>query len=138
MPKLKHPVNLFFLLTACLLAGCQGNPLPDGMDESTVLSAGKDVLLLVVDGAYQDVYDLFRADVADSITVDDIRNLALRQLDGAGVYKQIDSSMVTGQSSGGENYGVAVLYCEFSKDTVLFRAAFDTTMELIGIDIKKQ
>ena len=49
----------------------------------------------------------------------------------------IDSGMATGQSSGGEEYGVAVLYCSYSKKNVLFRLAFDTNYELIGLEIRK-
>ena len=46
--------------------------------------------------------------------------------------------MTTGQSSDGEEYGVAVLYCSFSKDEVLFRLAFDPNYALIGLEIRKQ
>ena len=52
--------------------------------------------------------------------------------------KQIESSMATGQSSNGEEYGVAVLYCTFSKDKALFRLAFDPDMALIGLEINRQ
>ena len=79
----------------------------------------------------------FRADVRETLTTEDIQSLALNQLDGAGVYKQIEKSMTTGQSSDGEDYGVAVLYCEFSEKDVLFRLAFDPDMALIGMDIQQ-
>ena len=79
-----------------------------------------------------------REDVAAGTSVEDIQNLVIQQTDGAGVYKQINSSMVTGQSSSGENYGIAVFYCDYSKKNVLFRLAFDTNYELIGMEIKKQ
>ena len=46
--------------------------------------------------------------------------------------------MVTGQSSDGEDYGVAVLYCRFAKERVLFRLAFDPDLALIGLEIRKQ
>lgn len=45
--------------------------------------------------------------------------------------------MTTGQSSDGEYYGVAVLYCEFSEKDILFRLAFDADMALIGMDIQQ-
>ena len=73
----------------------------------------------------------------ETLTTEDIQSLALNQLDGAGVYKQIEKSMTTGQSSDGEDYGVAVLYCEFSEKDVLFRLAFDPDMALIGMDIQQ-
>lgn len=121
-----------------LLAGCQGKPLPEGMDEDVLLQKGQEVLLELVEGGYEEVYSRLREDVAAGTSAEDIQSLALRQLDGAGVYKQIESRMTTGQSSNGERYGVAVLYCQFSKDDVLVRLAFDPQMDLIGLEIKKQ
>ena len=125
------------LLSLVLLPGCQGKALPEGMSEDALLEAGKDVMLLVVQGDYQSVLETFRSDVQETLTVEDIQTLALRQLDGAGVYKQIEKSMTTGQSSDGEHYGVAVLYCEFSEKDILFRLAFDADMALIGMDIQQ-
>ena len=112
------------LLCLALLAGCQGKALPEGMDRDALLEAGKDVMLLVVQGEYETVLGLFRPDIRETISVEDIQSLALRQLDGAGVYKQIEES------------GIAVLYCEFSEKDVLFRLAFDVDMTLMGIDIQ--
>ena len=113
--------GLFLIIL--LLAGCQGKPLPAGMDEDALLERGQEVLL---------------EDVAAGTSAEDIQSLVLRQLDGAGVYKQIESRMTTGQSSNGEHYGVAVMYCQFSKDDVLVRLAFDPQMALIGLEVKKQ
>ena len=95
-------------LTALLLAGCQGRPLPSGMDEAALLDAGRDVMLQLVAGEYDAVYAALRSDVAEGTSAEAIGELVLRQLEGAGTYKQIDSSMVTGQTSDGESYGVAV------------------------------
>lgn len=125
------------LLSLALLAGCQGGDLPAGMSEEALLEAGKDVMLLVVQGEYEAVQETFRADVGETLTAQDIQDLALRQLDGAGVYKQIEKAMTTGQSSDGEHYGVAVLYCEFAEKDILFRLAFDGNMSLIGMDIRQ-
>ncbi len=139
MPKRAVKNALAMLLAfSLLLTGCQGNALPDGMDGDALLSAGREVMLLIVEGKYGTVWERLRSDVAETVSEQDIQELALRQLDGAGVYKQIESSMTTGQSSEGEEYGVAVLYCEFSKKSVLFRLAFDADLFLIGMDIKKQ
>ena len=101
------------------------------------MGMGQEALLLRAGGDYEGVFGLLREDVAEALTAEDIRDLALRQLDGAGVYKQIESRMATGQSSDGEDYGVAVFYCEYSKKNVLFRLAFDTSYELIGLEVRK-
>lgn len=129
---------LLAVLVMLLLAACQGKPLPGGMEEDALLDAGQEALLLLAGGDYGGVYGLLREDVAEALTAEDIRDLALRQLDGAGVYKQIESRMATGQSSDGEDYGVAVFYCEYSKKDVLVRLAFDPDYALIGLEIKKQ
>ena len=107
------------------------------MEEDRLLSAGREVLAALVSGDYETVCGMLRPDVAAEVSEEELRSLMLRQLDGAGVYKQIESSMVTGQSSDGEDYGVAVVYCKYSKKNVLFRLAFDTSYELIGLEVRK-
>lgn len=129
---------LLAVLVMLLLAACQGKPLPGGMEETALLDAGQEALLMLAGGDYEGVFGLLREDVAEALTAEDIRDLALRQLDGAGVYKQIESSMVTGQSSDGEDYGVAVLYCEFDRKDAVFRLAFDPDYALIGLEVKQQ
>lgn len=125
------------LLVLLLLTGCQGKPLPSGMDGETLLQHGREVVILLTAGDYEAVREQLREDVAAGVTAEDIRSLVLRQADGAGVYKEISSSMVTGQSSDGESYGVAVFYCKYEKKNVLFRLAFDARYELIGMEVTR-
>ena len=125
------------VMALLLLAGCQGSPLPGGMEEEALLEAGRDVVLLLVGGDYEAVHAALRPDVAETVAVEDIQSLVLQQTDGAGVYKQIESSMVTGQSSDGEDHGVGVYYCQYARKKILFRVAFDTGMQLIGLEVKK-
>ena len=126
------------LVIILLLSGCQGKPLPSGMEEEELLRHGREVVGLLAGGDYETVYGLMREDVAAGTSVEGIQNLVIQQTDGAGTYKQIDSTMTTGQSSNGEWYGVAVFYCDYSKKDVLFRLAFDADYALIGMEIKKQ
>ena len=123
---------------ALLLTACRGAPLPEGMEEDRLLSAGREVLAALVSGDYETVCGMLRPDMAAEVSEEELRSLMMRQLDGAGVYKQIESRMATGQSSDGEDYGVAVFYCEYSKKDVLVRLAFDPDYALIGLEIKKQ
>lgn len=125
------------VLLVLLLCGCQGKPLPEGMDEETLLKNGREVTILLAGGDYEAVRERMREDVAADVTAEDIQALVLKQTDGAGTYKQIDSFMATGQSSDGESYGVAVFYCNYSKKNVMFRLAFDANYELIGMEVKK-
>lgn len=131
-----YMAGLFIALL--LLTGCRGEALPAGMEEEALLSAGSEVALAVVSGEYEAVWESFRQDVRDGISAGDIQRLALEQLDGAGVYREIEKSMTTGQTVQGEHVGIAVLYCAFSRDDVLFRVSFDSEMQLVGISIRKQ
>lgn len=121
-----------------LLCGCQGKPLPGGMEEEVLLSHGREAAAMLAAGQFDEVYGILREDVALSTSAEEIRSMVLQQTDGAGVYQQIDSAMVTGQSSQGEDYGVAVIYCDYSKKNVLFRLAFDVDYQLIGMQVKEQ
>lgn len=125
-------------MLALVLCGCQGKPLPGDMDEETLLSRGREVVAMLAAGDCGAVRDLMREDVAAGVTEEDIQTLVLEQTSGAGAYKEISGAMATGQSSDGESYGVAVFYCKYAKRNVLFRLAFDTNYELIGIEIKMQ
>lgn len=125
------------VLTLFLLCGCRGNPLPVGMDEETLQKHGREAAVLLASGDYEEVLGRMREDVAAGVTVEEIQKLVIQQTGGAGVYKEIDSAMATGQSSDGETYGVAVIYCKYSKKNVLFRLAFDTDYGLIGLEVRK-
>ena len=134
----KRVLSLAVLALVLLLCGCQGKPLPEGMEEETLLSQGREVVALLVRGDYGAVLDLMREDVAAGVKEEDIQTLVLNQTGSAGAYKEISDAMATGQSSDGESYGVAVFYCKYEKKKVLFRLAFDSDYALIGMEIKKQ
>ena len=124
------------VLLVLLLCGCQGRPLPEGMNEETLLQNGREIVALLASGSYEEVHGMMREDVAAEVTAERIQQLVLKQTDGAGTYKQIESWMATGQSSNGERYGVAVFYCNYSKKNGMFRLAFDTSYELIGMEVR--
>jgi len=135
MRKMKWMVAFLLL---CVLTGCAGKTLPEGMTEEKLLAAGREVLLLAVEGEYESVHALLREDVREGVTADQIRELLLSQTEDAGDYKQIEDSMTTAQTAQGETFGVAVLYCEYSEDDVLFRISFDREMQFIGLAVQKQ
>lgn len=126
------------LLAALVVTGCGGTSLPQGMTEEALIDAGREILLLAVDGDYEAVRERLREDVRETVTAEEIRSVVLTNVDGAGVYKQIESYMTTGQEANGERLGIAVLYCEYAKDDVLFRIAFDEDMCLVGLSVAKQ
>ena len=121
-----------------MVTACSDNQLPDGMNEDELFHAGKDVMLLLVNGEYEAVHAMLREDQRAVITVDAIRDAVLDQLEDAGEYKQINDHMATGQVIAGERYGVSVLYCDFAEEDVLFRISFDAQMRLVGFALKQQ
>lgn len=123
-----------------LLSGCKvsGNPLPEGMEEETVLSEGREVVALLNGEGWQEVYDLLRDDAKETSSPEGIQSYMEERLDKAGAYKSEDEAMATGQKlkDTGEEYGTAVLYCKHEKKSVIYRIAYSTDMELMGIEIK--
>ncbi len=133
---------LVVLSALFLLAGCKvsGNPLPEGMEEETVLERGREVVALLNSGDYQEVYDLLREDARETSSPEAIQSYMEERLDKAGAYKSEDEAMATGQKikDTGEEYGTAVLYCKHEKKSMIYRIAYSADMELMGIEIKVQ
>lgn len=69
------------LILVLALTGCSGKPLPEGMDEETLLDAGREIVTLLNEGDYQGVYDRMRADGQEASTVDDVREAMENLLD---------------------------------------------------------
>ena len=134
---------LLLAALAVLLAGlcacrAEGNPLPEGMEEEALLSRGREMVRAIAGSDWETAWGLLRRDVGEGTSPEAIEEVVLKELEGAGVYKQIDSTLTTGQSSGGEDYGVCVFYCEYSKKKVLIRVAVDPEMEIIGFEVRKR
>ncbi|MEY8418716.1 DUF3887 domain-containing protein [Oscillospiraceae bacterium 44-5] len=122
-----------------LLAGCKvsGNPLPEGMEEETVLEQGREVVAMLNGGEWQEVYSLLRADAQETSSPESIQSYMEERLDKAGAYKLETEAMATGQKikDTGEEYGTAVFYCKHEKKDVMYRVAYSTDMELMGIQV---
>lgn len=122
-----------------LLAGCKvsGNPLPEGMEEETVLEQGREVVAMLNGGEWQEVYSLLRADAQETSGPESIQSYMEERLDKAGAYKLETEAMATGQKikDTGEEYGTAVFYCKHEKKDVMYRVAYSTDMELMGIQV---
>ena len=138
----KLALLLAALSALLLLSGCKvsGNPLPEGMEEETVLEQGREVVALLNSGDYQGVYDLLREDARETSSPETIQSYMEERLNKAGAYKSEDEAMATGQKlkDTGEKYGTAVLYCKHEKKSVMYRVAYSVDMELMGIEIKVQ
>ena len=71
---------------------------------------------------------------------DAIRDHMNAVLDKVGAFKSIETSLATGQTlkDSGEAYATAVFYCKHEKNQAMYRIAFSTDMELIGLQVTKQ
>lgn len=133
-------LSLSVLTIVLLLTGCKGNPLPDGMEEELLIHAGREIVTLLNQEDYEAVYDLFREDVKETITLQMIQEAMEGVTEKAGTYKKENSTLATGQTNeeSGEFYGIAVILCGHTKKTVRYRIAFDTDYVLIGLSIEKR
>lgn len=126
-----------FLLCSCSV---DGNPLPDGMEETTVLDAGREVVTDLNEGDWQSVYDLMREDAKTATGSPEAIEAHMQAvLDKVGAYKSEEDSMATGQElDSGEQYATAVFYCKHEKNQAMYRIAFSTDMELLGLQVSKK
>ena len=126
-----------FLLCSC---NVEGNPLPEGMDEATVLSAGREVVTDLNEGDWQNIYSLMREDAKTATgSPDAIAEHMQATLDKVGDYVSEEEAMATGQKlDSGEQYAPAVFYCKHEKNQAMYRIAFSDDMELLGLQVSKK
>ena len=138
---MRKKLTLLLALTAALvlLAGCKvsGKPLPEGMDATELITQGREVAAMLNREEWQEVYDLLREDARETTSPDAIRDYMEGLLDKAGAYVTESDIMTTGQKlkDTGEEYGTAVLYWKHEKKNLMYRVAYSTDMELMGIQI---
>ena len=124
-------------LALMLLAGCSAQeeetePLPESMDQETVLAAGEEILNQLLDGEYETVYEEFREDIRANLTVESVQELIESETQEAGTYEGIEKADTIG-STEWEEHGIARFLCNFSEEDVAINLAFDPDMELIGL-----
>ena len=136
----KRAFLLLAALTALLLlSGCKvsGNPLPQEMEEETLLEQGRAVAAQLNGGEWQAVYDQLREDARETSSPEAIQDYMEGFLEKAGAYVSELDIMTTGQKlpDTGEEYGTAVFYWRHEKKNLMYRIAYSTGMELMGIQI---
>ena len=137
MKKRRLILSALLLSCVCILAGCRGNALPEGMEEDAVLAAGEEVLNYVVDGDYEQLYQRLREDVQAGLSAQSLQESFQPSLDKIGPFEKIDKTLVT-SAQDPEPQAIAVFLCDFEKTQLRVRIAFDPDMELIGLEIQEQ
>ena len=136
MRKRGYLIASLAMLLLLVLSGCKGNKLPDGMDEDEVARAGLAVMSQLTKGEYEAVYDAMREDVRAQTSAEAIETMMERATEGRGHFKKVKDSMVTGVTDADEPHAIAVIGAKYDKKSVVFRIAFDTEMNLIGLDVR--
>ena len=140
--KKKFALLLAAVSALLLLSGCRvsGNPLPEGMEEDTVLEQGREIVALLNGGSWQEVYDRLRSDAQETSSPETIQSYMEERLEKAKSYVKETEAMTTGQKlkDTGEEYGTAVIYCKHEKKSIMYRVAYSVDMELMGIEAKVQ
>lgn len=82
------PLLAAALALTVMLAGCssqeEAEPLPQGMDTETVLTAGEAVLDQLLEGDYEAVYESFREDIRADLTAQSVQDLVEPGVPGGG------------------------------------------------------
>ena len=136
MRKRGYLIASLAMLLLLVLSGCKGNKLPDGMDEDEVSRAGLSVMSQLTKGEYEEVYGALREDVREQTSAEAIETMMDTATDGRGSFKKVKDSMVTGVTDADEPHAIAVIGAKYDKKSVVFRIAFDTEMNLIGLDVR--
>ena len=130
---------LLILSLLCLLTSCSGNKLPEGITETQLLTQGRAVVTALNEEQWQQVYEQLREDAQQTTSPEDIQSVGSAVFEKAGAFKSESDVLLTGQKlKSGEEYGTAVFYCKHEKDDVMYRIAFSTDMELIGLQVQKK
>ncbi len=135
--KKKFALLLAAVSALLLLSGCRvsGNPLPEGMEEDTVLEQGREIVALLNGGSWQE-----GSDAQETSSPETIQSYMEERLEKAKAYVKETEAMTTGQKlkDTGEEYGTAVIYCKHEKKSIMYRVAYSVDMELMGIEARVQ
>ena len=91
--KIGLPLAALALLLLCTACAVKGNPLPKGMEEDAVLSAGLGVMDQLIRGEYDEVYEELRSDVRDATTASALEDVMDTATDGLGEPKEVTDTM---------------------------------------------
>ena len=130
---------MLVLVCALMLTGCKSEPLPEGMDENTLLQEAEQVREDLTAGEYQQVVDTFRTDMKEQfgVTVQMVEDVMATVSEAGAYVRTTDTATAGGKDENfDEPYGLAVLYCKHEKKDVIYEFSFDTSYQLIGLSVR--
>ncbi len=122
------------LISVLTLGACSS--LPDGVDEEKLKNSAYDIITMLDEGRYDEVYALFRSDVAQTVDADNLRDTLEPVLSSIGSFTQIKRERYKTQTSEeGEEYLLCQITVEYSDGAATFGVGFDYDYTLIGISV---
>lgn len=120
------------------VTGCVPSKISDSFNKEEVESKSKEVVQLLIDGKDEDVYNMLRQDVRETVTAEEIKAAYDKICGEDGAFKEFEDITLIGQKykETGEDIGVAIIETKFEKGENVFTISFDTDMKLIGLYLK--
>ena len=139
---MKKLISLLFALslvfTLCACSSTSTISVPDGLDKNTLILSGEAVVTKLNRGEYNTVQEMFREDVAASLSEGAVEDMVTEYFDGAGEFEKFSSTEAFGKTdtASGEEYAVVMVVAKYDDDKLTFHVGFDTNMQLIGLSVE--
>ncbi len=126
------------LLTVILLIGCgvQTMPLAEVFAQEQLERQTVQIVDWLNAGEYGQVYDTFREDMKQVLSVDELRSACVETFGGAGTFTRIDSTTVSGQQMEEGDYAVVMVKAQYEKQIVTIQVGYDADMQVVGLYMK--
>lgn len=136
MKKLIKIVLLFGLLLT--FTACSSDKLSSSFDKDEVTDKAKAVVEVINTKNYAAIIALFRSDLQDQITADQLQQAFDEQLEAAGTFSDFKSIVIKSENdkSTNEEYAVVILEAVYENKTLIYTISFDTDLELVGLYMK--
>ena len=136
MKKLIKIVLFFGLLLT--FTACSSDKLSSSFDKDEVTDKAKAVVEVINTKDYAAIIALFRSDLQDQITADQLQQAFDEQLEAAGTFSDFKSIVIKSENdkSTNEEYAVVILEAVYENKTLIYTISFDTDLELVGLYMK--
>ena len=136
MKKLIKIVLFFGLLLT--FTACSSDKLSSSFDKDEVTDKAKAVVEVINTKNYAAIIALFRSDLQDQITADQLQQAFDEQLEAAGTFSDFKSIVIKSENdkSTNEEYAVVILEAVYENKTLIYTISFDTDLELVGLYMK--
>ena len=130
-------IVLFFGLLLTFTA-CSSDKLSSSFDKDEVTDKAKAVVEVINTKDYAAIIALFRSDLQDQITADQLQQAFDEQLEAAGTFSDFKSIVIKSENdkSTNEEYAVVILEAVYENKTLIYTISFDTDLELVGLYMK--